>query len=222
MKAVILAAGEGTRLRPLTQSTPKPLIPIGGKTIIERIFESLPDEIDEVIMVVEHLKEKIKASLGDNFSGRKVTYANQGKKKGTYGALLSAKEFLEESENFLVLNGDDIHDKKELERFIKYPGRTFGIQKAIMPHYYSVLVNNEGFVEGFKKDSEGEKFVATGVYVLDREIFEHTGVAVFGGEYGLPQTVLEQKNDFPLRAVVTKKWIPINSIEDIERVSKLC
>ncbi len=220
MQAVILAAGEGTRLRPLTLETPKPLLKIGGKTIIDRILEALPEDIDEIVMVVDYLEDKIKAYLGENFLGRKIIYAKQREKKGTYGALWSAREELRDK--FLVINGDDLHSKEELSRFISEE-RTFGIQKMRMPNYYAVIVNKEGYIEGFDKDKrEEEKFVATGVYLLDREIFKHEGILVYGGEYGLPQTILSQKDDLPIKAVVTQEWIPINSINDIERAEKLC
>ena len=160
MKAVILAAGEGTRLRPLTLETPHPLIQVAGKCIIERILESLPSSIDEVVLVVEYLKEKIESHLGDHFQSLKITYVPQGKMRGTYGALCSAKELL--NERFLVLNGDDLHSKEELEQFIQSGERTFGLQKMLMPHYYEVLVDKEGYVAGFNKDSKDEKLVATG------------------------------------------------------------
>ena len=220
MKAIILAAGEGTRLKPLTLDIPKSLISIGGKPIIDRIFESLPDEIDEVFIVVGHLKEKIKSHLGDNFRGKKVSYANQIDKHGTFGALLSARSFLSEGEVFLVLNGDDIHRKEELQKFMSGM-RSFGVQKMIMPNYYSVLVNDDDHIEGFRSQTEEEKksgtLVATGVYTLDTKIFDHPGVVVNGGEYGLPQTILAQKDLYPVKAILTTSWFPINSFEDIEK-----
>lgn len=225
MKAVILAAGVGTRLKPLTLETPKPLIEIAGKPIIERIFESLPKEIDEVVMIVEHLKEKIKAHLGDNFLNKKVTYVDQGERKGTFGALLSAQDLFQENERFLVLNGDDIHKKEELEKYLEHP-RAFGLQKMVMPNYYNITVDENGCVEKFRPQTEEEKLngvlIATGAYVIDSNIFKHPGVVVFGGEYGLPQTILEQKSEFPIKAIVTEHWIPINSFDDIERANKLC
>lgn len=223
VKAVILAAGNGTRLRPITLEIPKPLIEIARKPIIERIFESLPDEIEEVIIVIEHLKEKIKKYLGDNFKNKRVRYAEQGSKKGTFGALLSAQSFLQPNERFLVLNGDDLHNQKELKKFLNYP-RAFGVQHAIMTNYYNVIVE-DGYIKGFRPQTEIEKIngtlIATGVYVLDSEIFKHPGITVFGGEYGLPQTILAQKDTHPLQAVVTTGWVPINSFADIEKMNGL-
>lgn len=221
MKAVILAAGEGTRLRPLTLETPKPLIEVAGRPIIDRIIESLPEAIDEVVMVVEHLRERVKKHLGENFQGRKITYVEQGSKKGTYGALLSAKDLLEGQ--FLVLNGDDLHSKEELEKFIQV-GRVLGVQKMIMPNYYSVEIEND-FVKSFRPQTEEEKIngvlVATGVYTLDNGIFDHPGVLVYGGEYGLPQTIMAQKDLYPVKAVTTTGWVPINSLSDLEKANKL-
>lgn len=222
MKAIILAGGKGTRLQPLTFETPKPLISIAGKTIIDRIFASLPDEMHEVIVVVEHLKDKIKSHVGDNFYNKKVIYVDQIPMRGTFGALLSAKNLLKEKERFLVINGDDIHDKEELEKYLLYP-RSFGVQSMNMPNYYSVKIK-DGFVDGFSPQTDEEKVkgahVATGAYVLDTDIFKHPGVEVYGGEFGLPQTIMQQKDEFPVTGIITTKWVTINSIEDIQKAEK--
>ena len=222
MKAVILAAGEGTRLLPLTLQTPKCMIEIGGRPIIERILESLPEEIDEVIIVVNHLKEKIKDHLGNNFQSRGVKYAEQREKKGTFGALLSAQDLFQPGERFLVLNGDDLNDKEELGKFLKQD-RTFGVQKMIMPNYYGLNIV-DGNLDGFRPQTDEEKgegtLIATGVYTLDTDIFSHPGVGVFGGEYGLPQTILAQKDKHPIKVIEITRWIPVNSFVDIERANK--
>jgi len=223
MKVIILAAGEGTRLRPLTLTTPKPLIEVAGKPIIERIIESLPDDITEAVLVVKHLEEKIIAHLGNSFSNRKITFVTQGETKGTFGALLSARDELISEKKFLVLNGDDLNSKEELEKFM-INERAWGLQKMVMPNYYSMQVAN-GYVEGFKPQDESEKangaLIATGVYLLDPQIFNHPGVIVSGGEYGLPQTILEQKFTLPIRAIATEKWLPINSLSDLERAKNM-
>ena len=223
MKAIILAAGKGNRLMPLTNKTPKPLIKIGGLTIIERIFQSLPDEIDEVVLVVEHLKEKIKFYVGKNFYERKVSYIEQIPMRGTFAALLSAKALIKPSERFLVLNGDDIHSKIELENYF-LSSRSFGLQKIRMEKYHSIHLDNNGYIEGFYPQTELEKesgaFIATGAYVIDANIFKHEGIALRDGEHGLPQTLLAQKDQYPIKAVVTNDWVPINSFEDIENAEK--
>lgn len=220
MKAVILAAGVGSRLQPLTLTTPKPLIEVAGQPIIDRIFSSLPEAIDEVIVVVDHLKEKIKSHVGEEFMGRKVFYAEQGEKKGTFAALQCAKNYLGD-DRFLVLNGDDLNSKDELEKFL-INERAFGIQKMVMPNYYAISLK-DGYIEGFSKQTEEEKttgaMIATGVYLLDMHIFDHAGVEVSGHEYGLPQTILEQKNRYPIQAIQTKNWLPINSFADLERAN---
>src|SRR3989344_805730 len=224
MKAIILAAGKGTRLLPLTEKIPKPLIEIAGIPVIDRIFQSLPNDIDEVIIIVEHLKEKIVNHVGDVFFNRKIKFVDQGEKKGTFGALLSARHLISENEKFLVLNGDDLHDKEELNQYLKYP-RSLGVQYMNMPNYYSVRLGTNNLVDGFSPQTEEEKngqvLVATGVYVIDSNIFKHPGIVVYGGEYGLPQTILAQKDIYSIIGVITEKWIPINSFIDIEKAEKI-
>ena len=223
MKAIMLAAGKGTRFLPVTLTVPKSLIKVGGVPIIERIFSSLPEDIDEVIIVVDHLKDKIEEYIGGNFYGKKVTYTLQGDKKGTFGALLSAKDLLINGERFLVLNGDDLHDKDELVKCTKYP-RSMSVQKKIAPRYYSTKIDNDGNFLEFKSQTEEEKIngalIATGTYVLDTNIFKHEGIHLSGDEYGLPQTVSTQKDEYPIKVVETNGWISINTPEELEKAQK--
>ena len=96
----------------------------------------------------------------------------------------------------------------------------------VMPNYYSIILDNNGYVERFRPQTDEEKkvgvWVATGTYVLDTNILKHPGIIVTGGEYGLPQSFFAQMNEFPIKAVPTDKWIPINSLADIERANNLC
>ncbi|MSU45219.1 MAG: nucleotidyltransferase family protein [Candidatus Zambryskibacteria bacterium] len=223
MKVIILAGGKGNRLMPITENLPKPLIKIGGSPIIDRIFKSLPDEITEVIIIVDHLKEKIKSYVGNNFYNYPVTYIDQLSTRGTFGALLSARDFLSPNERFLVINGDDIHNKNELTKYLSF-NRSFGIQKMNMPNYHSIHLTEQNLLEGFYGQNENEEkngaLIANGVYVIDTNIFEHPGVILRDGESGLPHTILAQKDQFPVVGVETHEWIPINSFDDIERAEK--
>ena len=224
MKAVILAGGKGNRLLPLTLTKPKTIIEINGKPIIDYILESLPDQIDEVVIIVEHLKEQIISHIGDSFHNKKVTYIDQIEMRGTFGALLSTKDIFKPDEKFLVLNGDDINKKEELEKYI-LESRAFGIQKMHMPNYHSIRYDKDCLIEGFYPQTEDEKvsgtFVATGVYMIDSNIFTEEGFKLKDGEYGLPQTLLLQKDKYPLKAVETEGWLPINSFEDKEKAEEI-
>jgi len=71
MQCVILAAGKGTRLRPLTENCPKPLVEVGGKTLLDHIVGALPSSVDELIIVTGYLGEMIEAYCGTEFHGRK-------------------------------------------------------------------------------------------------------------------------------------------------------
>jgi UDP-N-acetylglucosamine diphosphorylase / glucose-1-phosphate thymidylyltransferase / UDP-N-acetylgalactosamine diphosphorylase / glucosamine-1-phosphate N-acetyltransferase / galactosamine-1-phosphate N-acetyltransferase len=224
MKVIILAAGKGTRLLPLTNHTPKPLIKIGGMAIIDRIFKSLPAEINEAIVIVEHLKDQIMSHVGDTFYGRPVRCVDQIAMRGTLGALLSTKHLLQPGERFLIIHGDDIHDQSELEECLKHP-RAFGLQRRKMAAgYHSVHLDAQGNVEGFYPQTEAEKtngaLTVTGAYVADTAIFTHSGVSVRNGEFGAPETMMAQKNAHPIKGVITEKWTPINTPGDIENMEK--
>src|SRR3989344_2043782 len=101
MKAVILAAGEGVRMRPLTLDMPKPLLKIAGKSFIDRIFENFPDEITEVVLVVMYLADKIKEHCGESFHGRRIHYA-RGSEKGNAYSFLASKPFFDGNERMMI------------------------------------------------------------------------------------------------------------------------
>src|SRR5688572_19932255 len=101
MQAVIMAAGLGTRLRPHTLTTPKPMLSVAGRPILEWTFASLPPEVDEVVLVVNYLKDKIVGHFGDSWQGRKISYVEQTELRGTGDALSRCRAIL--SGKFLVM-----------------------------------------------------------------------------------------------------------------------
>ncbi|OGZ35018.1 MAG: hypothetical protein A3A94_02760 [Candidatus Portnoybacteria bacterium RIFCSPLOWO2_01_FULL_43_11] len=118
MQAVILAAGQGIRLRPMTSFIPKCLLKVGKKPILEHTFSQLPNEIHEVIIVVGHLQEQIRKYFGRNFCGRPIRYIEQPEKLGTGHALFICKNSLEDKK-FLVMMGDDLYLKKRHQKMSK-------------------------------------------------------------------------------------------------------
>lgn len=94
MQAVILAAGLGKRMGTLTDSTPKVLLEVAGKTLLEHKLGILPMDIDEVILVVGHLGEMVRRHIGSQFNGRTIRYVEQPAPLGTADALWRAKHML--------------------------------------------------------------------------------------------------------------------------------
>ncbi|SEV91883.1 sugar phosphate nucleotidyltransferase [Halobacterium jilantaiense] len=110
MKAVILAAGEGNRLRPLTERRPKPMLPVGNRPVLEHVLEAVVDAgIQEIVFVVGYERNRIQTHFGDGDDwGVEIEYAVQDTQLGTGHAVLQAEEFV--SDSFVVLNGDRVID----------------------------------------------------------------------------------------------------------------
>ena len=107
MKAVVLAAGEGTRLRPLTEDKPKGMVEVAGKPILTHCFEQLVGlGADELLVVVGYMKEKIIDHYGDEFEGTPITYTHQRDQNGLAHALLTVEEHVDE--DFMLMLGDNV------------------------------------------------------------------------------------------------------------------
>ncbi|QGX94785.1 sugar nucleotidyltransferase [Haloplanus rallus] len=107
MNAVVLAAGEGTRLRPLTEDKPKGMVEVDGKPILTHCFEQLAElGADELVVVVGYRKQDIIEHYGDEFEGVPITYAHQREQKGLAHALLTVEEHVDD--DFMLMLGDNI------------------------------------------------------------------------------------------------------------------
>jgi len=107
MKAVVLAAGEGTRLRPLTEDKPKGMVEVDGKPILTHCFEQLAElGADGLVVVVGYRKQDIIEHYGDDFDGIPITYAHQREQKGLAHALLKVEEYIDD--DFMLMLGDNV------------------------------------------------------------------------------------------------------------------
>ncbi len=226
MITVILAAGRGTRMGALTTETPKPMLKVHGKNLIERKLEVLPKETTKVIIVVGYLKESIMEYFGTSWNGLAIEYVEQRVLSGTGGAIDLCKDLLHNEEQFIVLMGDDLYSQEDL--------------KDIISNRYSILVANQG-TEGRKKgwqvffdeknmlteihqdvEAETSPYINAGAYSLGKEYFTEEMYIMDNGEYGLPYTLVnlitrKQHDREPLgvHVVVAKSWIQITSPESI-------
>src|SRR5205814_320302 len=121
MDAIILAAGLGTRLRPHTLTTPKPLLPVRGRPILDWALGALPRQVDRVLVVVNYLAEQIEAYLKTQRHVPAWEAVRQHEPRGTGDALRGCRGHLRGSGSFLVLNGDDLYGAADLAELASRP-----------------------------------------------------------------------------------------------------
>jgi mannose-1-phosphate guanylyltransferase / phosphomannomutase len=182
MKAVVMAGGEGTRLRPLTSNQPKPMVPIVGKPCMEHIIELLRDHgLEDVIVTVAFLPQAIRSYFGDGETlGLNIEYSVEETPLGTAGSVRLAADKLDDT--FLVISGDALcdFDLSKLVAFHKDRGAaaTIGLKSVENPLEFGIVVTDEdGRIERFlEKPSWSQVFsdtINTGVYVLEPEVLRH-------------------------------------------------
>ena len=182
MKAVVMAGGEGTRLRPLTSNQPKPMVPIVGKPCMEHILELLRTYgFEDVVVTVAFLPQAIRTYFGDGTSlGLDIQYSVEESPLGTAGSVRLASDALDDT--FLVISGDALCDidLRQIVDFHKEKGAavTIGLKSVENPLEFGIVVTDEdGKVERFlEKPSWGQVFsdtINTGIYVLEPEVLKH-------------------------------------------------
>src|SRR5437667_4237042 len=146
MKAVVMAGGEGSRLRPLTVKRPKPMVPIVGKTVMEHILNLLKRHgITEVIVTVRYLASNIEDYFGNGSQfGMRITYSREDVPLGTAGSVKNAEEHL--TEPFLVISGDALTDYN-LTDVIEYHREKKSLATLLLAHVkhpldYWVIITN--------------------------------------------------------------------------------
>ncbi|HEX6491406.1 MAG TPA: sugar phosphate nucleotidyltransferase, partial [Gaiellaceae bacterium] len=182
MKAVVMAGGEGTRLRPLTSNQPKPMVPVVGKPCMEHIVELVRGHgIEDVIVTVAFLPQAIRSYFGDGEAlGARIEYSVEESPLGTAGSVRLASEKLEDT--FVVISGDALTDVN-LEKLVDFhrareAAVTIGLKSVENPLEFGIVVtDDEGRIERFlEKPSWGQVFsdtINTGIYVLEPEVLRH-------------------------------------------------
>jgi len=182
MKAVILAAGGGIRLRPLTLTRPKHLISIGGKPILEHVLDSLKAAgLKEVLVVVHYMADKLQQFFGDGSRfGMKLEYSLQEGVRGTADAAGLAKSYVEDEE-FLLIYGDLVVTPETIKRVISLheeekPAATMAVAPVEHPEHYGIVKLEDSRVTDIieKPSPEGAptNLANAGIYVLSPEIFK--------------------------------------------------
>ena len=218
MQAVILAAGRGERLRPLTDKVPKPMLKLAGKPILEYTLSILPREIDEVILVIGYRGEQIKNYFGDSVGSKKIFYTEQPELKGTGDALLQAKPFLKDN-YFLLLYADDLYHPEDLKNCLQ-DTPTVLVKETDHPERFGVCLVGEGnrLIDILEKQPNPPScLVNIGVYFLNQEIFTVPPIYLPNGEINLAGQIGVWAKKRMVKIIKAKFWQPIGYPEDLER-----
>jgi mannose-1-phosphate guanylyltransferase / phosphomannomutase len=184
MKAVIMAGGEGTRLRPLTSNAPKPMMPVANKPMMEHIITLLKRHgFDEIVVTVAFMANHIRNYFGDGSEvGVRMVYATEETPLGTAGSVRNAMDELDE--RFLVISGDVLTDI-DLSSIVAFHDErgalaTIGLTPVDNPLEFGIVITREdGSIERFlEKPTWGQVFsdtINTGIFVLEPEIFDYIG-----------------------------------------------
>lgn len=225
MKAVILTAGEGTRMRPLTTTRPKTMLITGGKPLIQYNIESLRDAgIKDITLVVGYKREVIEEYFGDGSEyGVKINYAIQDGQLGTAHAIASAEKFIDES--FIVLNGDIIVSYDLIRNLIeKYATRTSNKVKSVLtlievdnPSNYGIVsILNDKIIEIIEKpekESAPSNLANAGIYLFSTEIFDAIRETELSerGEYEITDSLkIELEKGYEILGLISREpWMDV-------------
>ena len=181
-QAIILAAGEGWRLRPFTVSRPKVMLPVAGKPILQYMVEALAQNgIRDIVMVVGYKQEQIFDFMGSGERfGVDITYVTQKKRLGTAHALAQAREVAQDE--FLALSGDKMIDATTIARFVTAKPEAVLVKRVEGPERYGVVTIEDGVVKDIIEQPKeaGSNTVLARIYAFSREVFDfiETGLAI--------------------------------------------
>lgn len=180
MQAVILAGGFGTRLRPLTLTCPKPLLPVANVPIIRRIIDKMPQDVDRVVLAVNYKLEQLRQHFAEHpVPGREVLLVEEKEPLGTAGAIKNVEDHVDGP--FLVFNGD-ILDSLDVAAFRRFHARTRGVGTLSLwevsdPRHFGVMeMQGERIVRFVEKPETKEQapsnLANAGTYLLEPEVFD--------------------------------------------------
>ncbi|MEM0481231.1 MAG: sugar phosphate nucleotidyltransferase [Candidatus Aenigmatarchaeota archaeon] len=219
MEAILLAAGEGIRLRPYTLLTPKPLFTIKGIPLITYHIDRLNNlgiENSKIYCVVNYLKEEISGYLKRFHYG--VNIIEQKDKKGTAAAAEAVKDFISEKEILIVYA--DTYFEDDLKEFIKYDW-AIGVAEAEDVSKFGKIISENGYLKEIKEKSEkGKEKIFAGILKVKKEFFEVLDKIKpneKSGEYYLTDAILIQNSKTPFKVYKLKGfWFDIGNEKNLK------
>ena len=212
MDAVILAAGLGTRLRPHTEKTPKPLLPVQDRPILDWTLGALPRVVDRVIVVTHYLADQVDTYLGKQTLFKQWVTVPQGDPQGTGDAFRKCREHVR-SDKVMVLNGDDLFGAEDLANLSTCPAGLI-VQEVQEPKKFGIAyLKPDGMLEKLveKPDLPPPQLANTGAYVFPRSVFDIEITRSPRGEYEITDYVSKLAAKQAFHVVRSTFWFPIGN-----------
>ena len=195
MKAVVMAAGAGTRLQPLTLDTPKAMIPVNGKPMLQVLLEQLKTAgVTEVVIIVHYLKDKIISYFGDGSKlGLKLTFVEQKEMKGSADAVLCAAPYVKD-DRFFVIACDSLFETDQLSRVLAHKSDgVFTCKEVTDGRPFGILITEGKRIKQVieKPENPPTNLANFSVYLLPQAVFEACRTVKPGvkGEYWLVDAI---------------------------------
>lgn len=225
MKAVILAGGLGSRLKPFTEIIPKPLLPVGEKAILEIQMEQLKNfGFNEIYLATNYKSKYIENFFGDGSKyGVKLTISCEDKPLGTVGPLSLLKDVLSD-ESFLVINGD-VLTKCDFFKLYQVSFKvdvdlTVCIKEFVTPFRFGNIHFKDNFVTGIEEKPNIKTNILAGIYIMKPSIFEYIPYNKPLSMDKLIKTMLA--NNLPIaKYQITEYWLDIGVVDDYKEVQEI-
>ncbi|MFC7200735.1 bifunctional sugar-1-phosphate nucleotidylyltransferase/acetyltransferase [Halospeciosus flavus] len=189
--AVVIAAGQGTRMRPLTETRPKPLLPVAGQTLLEHVLDACADEVERYVLVVGYEAEQVRERIGTEYANHPVDYVTQDEQLGTAHAVEQAREYVDE--RFLVLNGDVIISPALVRELAHTEGSAMAVKPVDEPQNYGVVALDDSTVTKVveKPENPPTNLANLGLYAFEPEAFEYIEETELSerGEYEITESL---------------------------------
>ena len=222
MQVVILAAGKGSRLKHLTTDTPKPLVHVGGRPLLEHTLDRLPKVVSEIIMVIGYLGDKMQAHFGDQYKHLPIKYVWQEEQTGPGSALKLCKDLI--TDDFLVMYSDDIVDAASLHALAETEAGILGFTHD-KPHAFGVIEHDDEFnLVDIEEKPENPKtnVVSVGPFkfpqrAIDYPLVQHPRT----GEYYVVDFARQHIPHGGVKVVIADEWLTVSSPEDAQSVGAI-
>lgn len=224
LHAVIMAGGKGERLRPLTEKTPKPMLPLGDKPIIEHNIDRLISYgIDTITISVRYLSEQIISYFGDGSSkGVTINYIEEDEPLGTIGCLALIKKTTHQS--ILVLNSDIFTNINFEDFYLAFEKENADMAVASIPYSvdipYAIMELNDNNITSFKEKPKNTYYANAGIYLIKKACIEIVPKNSFYNATDLMDSIIEREGKL-IHSPITGYWIDIGKHDDYNKAKEL-